>query len=121
MPFCHHPVTACLQPAGDCFCLGNDSGSWIIWESPAECKERQLGRTAVCQLFQDHFEIFVRSATSIVLDPGFGSEAIFQPKGNYSLAADQPHCFIIQMPQILHKSVFRNRLDVVELHVRITG
>jgi hypothetical protein len=61
MPFCHQLIVAWSYAAAPRFSPGEDSGGWIIEESPAAYRPRHPERTGFYQLFETHFDSYVRA------------------------------------------------------------
>ena len=61
MPFCHQPIIAWPGAAEACFIAAEDSGVWIIAEAQAAYRPRHPDRTGFYQLFETHFDSYVRA------------------------------------------------------------
>jgi hypothetical protein len=61
MPFCHQLIVAWPYAAAPRFSPGEDPGGWIIEESPAAYRPRHPERTGFYQLFETHFDSYVRA------------------------------------------------------------
>ena len=61
MPFCHQPVIAWPCTGEDCFIAAEDPGNWILAEAPAAYRPRHPERAGFYQLFETHFDRYVRA------------------------------------------------------------
>ena len=61
MPFYHQPIIAWPYAVEDCLCAHEDPGAWIISEPAAEYRPRHPERTGFYQLFETHFDSYVRA------------------------------------------------------------
>jgi len=61
MPFCHQPVIAWPCTGEDCFIAAEDPGNWILAEAPAAYRPRHPERAGFYQLFETHFDSYVRA------------------------------------------------------------
>ena len=61
MPFCHQPVIAWPCTGEDCFIAAGDPGNWILAEAPAAYRPRHPERAGFYQLFETHFDSYVRA------------------------------------------------------------
>ena len=61
MPFYHQPIIAWPYAVEDCLCAHEDPGARIISEPAAEYRPRHPERTGFYQLFETHFDSYVRA------------------------------------------------------------
>lgn len=61
MFLCHQVVIAWPCAAEACFIPAEDSGGWIVAESQAAYRPRHPERIGFCQLFEIHFDSYVRA------------------------------------------------------------
>ena len=61
MPFYHQPIIAWPYAVEECLCAHGDQGAWIISEPAAEYRSRHPERTSFYQLFESHFDNYVRT------------------------------------------------------------
>lgn len=59
--FCCRPPVIVRPKAGDSLCPSADPGRWVIAEAPAQYKPRHPERTGFYQLFETHFDDYVRA------------------------------------------------------------
>jgi hypothetical protein len=61
MPFCHEPMITCPDGAEALFIPAADRGYCMLAEAPAIYRPRHPERTGFYQLFETHFESYVRA------------------------------------------------------------
>jgi len=61
MPFCHQPIITWPGAAEACFIPAEDPGGWILAEAAAAYRPRHPERTGFYQLFETHFDSYVRA------------------------------------------------------------
>jgi len=61
MLFYHQPIIAWPYAVEECLCAHGDQGAWIISEPAAEYRPRHPERTSFYQLFETHFDSYVRA------------------------------------------------------------
>jgi hypothetical protein len=61
MPFCHPPIITWPGAAEVFFIPAEDPGGWIVAEAPAAYRPRHPERTGFYQLFETHFDSYVRA------------------------------------------------------------
>ena len=61
MPFQHRTIVPGLRAAKACLCIDPDAEGWIIAESPSQYHPRHPERSAFYQLFESHFDSYVRA------------------------------------------------------------
>ena len=61
MAFCHQPIITWPDAGEACFIPAEDSGGWILAEAPAAYRPRHPERTGFYQLFETHFDSYVRA------------------------------------------------------------
>ena len=61
MSFHLQTIAPGLQAAKACLCIDQDAAGWIIAESPAQYRPRHPERSVFYQLFETHFDSYVRA------------------------------------------------------------
>jgi len=61
MSFCQQPISSGSDAAEACFCLVEDPGGCVLAEAPAAYRPRHPERTGFYQLFETHFDGYVRA------------------------------------------------------------
>jgi hypothetical protein len=61
MPFQLRTIIPGLQAAKACLCIDRDAAGWIIAESPPQYRPRHPERSVFYQLFETHFDSYVRA------------------------------------------------------------
>ncbi len=61
MPFQLRTIIPGLQAAKACLCIDRDAAGWIIRESPPQYRPRHPERSVFYQLFETHFDGYVRA------------------------------------------------------------